>query len=342
VKVVKAIHDQLVADGRRGLVKLVGPNNTSGALNLTNAVNELNAQIDVFSGHNFNLADYPAWYNLCTNMMRIVSSTGKPVWMDEWGKQDEAYRQTADYGNYVAQGVAAALNAGLQNPQIWLLFDQQYISADWTVGNNWNDSDSFYNGVHRWGFAKWPHDSISNPTRPYPAWYAYSLMTKYLGGRDGTQVFRTTNSNGVFISAVRQPSDDWSFLVVNTNTATRSIQVNLNTNLNRTLCRYLFNPSLIVPTESATLIGAQQTISATTNFTDSLPSRAVALYSTLGPVLELQHNDDDTVTLNWNGSAFHLQSADGIDGLFTNAPDGATSPVTNAASASFKFYRLAN
>jgi hypothetical protein len=262
--------------------------------------------------------------------------------MDEWGKQDEAYRQTADYGNYVAQGIAATLNAGIQHSMIWMLFDQQYISVDWTVGNAWNGADSFYNGVHRWGFARWPRDTMTNSTLPYPSWYAFSMMSKYLGGRGGTEVYRTVNSNNVYISAVKQPGGDWSFLVVNGNATAKSIQVNLSTNLNRTVCRYLFDPAQIVPTEAAAIIATDQQLSATTNFTDTLPSRGVAIYSTIGPDLELAPGENNTLVLSWRGSGFHLQSSESVSGSYTNEPGGEASPVTNTITGSSRFYRLSN
>jgi hypothetical protein len=345
VKVVKAVHDKLVADGRRNLVKLVGPNNTFAGYiltDLTNAVNELNDQIDIYSGHDYNRDDYFWWAYTCNNLKGTVSATGKQVWLDEWGMQDEAYRQTPDYGNYVAQGVAACLNSGLQTCLSWTLFDQQYISADSSFINNWTSLDSFYNGVQRWGFTKWPHDTIANPTLPYPSWYAFSLMSKYLGGRGGTRVFQTTNDGGVYISAVQQPAGDWSFLVVNTNGYATNIQVNLSQPLNRAMCRYLYDPNQIVPTAGAAIIGADQLSNVGTSFTDSLPARGVAIYSTIGPVLSVAPGSNDTVILSWSDPDFHLQSAGDVSGSYTNEPNGAVSPVTNTVSGANKFYRLSD
>jgi len=90
---------------------------------------------------------------------------------------DENVRFQPDYGNYIAQCVAAFTNSGAQTSLIWLLFDQQYVDPCEKA----NNSDSFHNGVHRWGLAKWPHDNLSEPQNPYPAWYAFSMMSRYLG-----------------------------------------------------------------------------------------------------------------------------------------------------------------
>lgn len=345
VKVVKTVHDKLVADGRRTLVKLVGPNNTFAAVvltDLTNAVQELNGQIDIYSGHDYSRDDYFWWGFTCNRLKAAVTSTGKQMWLDEWGIQDEAYRQTPDHGTYVAEAVAASLNAGLQTCMSWILFDQQYVSATSTIGNSWSGFDSFHNGVHRWGFTKWPRDTVANPTLPYPAWYAFSMMSKYLGGRGGTKVYQTTNANGVYISAVMQPTGDWSFLIVNGNTNATNIRVNLSSGLNRTLYRYLYNPAQIVPTQGAALLDPDRQINAGSSFGDSLPSRGVAIYSTIGPSLNLSLATQNRMILSWSSPGFRLQSAGSITGLYTNEPHGSSSPFTNEAGGLSKFYRLSN
>jgi len=283
VKMVKAIDARLKADGRRGWLKLVGPNNSSQAADLINAVGELNDQIDIYSGHHYNKRDYAAWLDFSLKMKRTVAPTGKPCWLDEWGDSNEPYRQSGDYGTYVAQAVAAGMNAGLQNLMSWILFDQQYVGVGAEVGNDRDGRDSFHHGVHRWGFAKWPHDSISSPVEPYPAWYAFGLMCKYLGGGGGTKVYQTSGDGGFCLTAVKQPSGDWSFLVVNTNVSAAKFQLSVSHPLNRILYRYLYDPARIVPTETADLLESDRRFpNVSTSFSDTLPARGVAIYSTLG------------------------------------------------------------
>jgi hypothetical protein len=276
--VVRAIHNKLVTDGRRNLIKLVGPNNTDGGVGIDWAANTLNDVIDIYSGHGYNYSDYTAWFNMFQDMRSKVAFTGKPVWLDEWGMQWEAYRQGASYGKYMGQVVAASINAGVQTSLIWLLFDQQYPDPISTAAN----SDSFYNGVHRWGICKWPHDTVDNPTHPYPSWYAFSLLSKYLPGRKGTKVYQTANGNGVYISALKTQAGDYSFLVVNGNLFPGNISVNLNQSINKTLYRYLYDPVNIAPTEAATLIGYSKVFNNVgNNFTDTIPADALVIYSSL-------------------------------------------------------------
>ncbi len=74
---------------------------------------------------------------------------------------------------------------------------------------------------------------------------------------------------------------------------------------------------------------------------DSISSFVTIKYSSsLHPYLQLQR-DEKQVILSWTNSAFNLQSAPSITGVFTNVP-GAASPFTNLTSSSQQFFRLSN
>jgi len=265
------LHSKLVADDRRDLIKLVGPN--SSEYSLGNAPAELNHVFDIYAAHGYNYAGYTEWYNNTVAIKNEASSTGKPVWVDEYGKSDENYRNTADYGNYIAQANAAFLNAGAQSSQIWLLFDQQYTWPLDTVTNE----DSFYNGVHKWGTTNF----LSDSQVPRPSYYAFSLMSKYMGG-PGTQVYSTTNVSDIYISATKQPSGDWSFLVVNGNESEQDITIKLSGVINKKLYRYLYDPATIAPDINATMIGYDKSFHSVSNsFSDRIPSKAVLVYSSI-------------------------------------------------------------
>jgi hypothetical protein len=272
-----ALDERLKKDGRRKLIKIVGPNQTSDGPDLGKVARDLNGVIDIYSSHNYNFGGYADWKRSAEGMMKKTAATGKPFWYDEYGRQDYGSRQGGEYGNYIAQATAAFINAGAQTSTVWLLFDQQYCVPHDKITND----DAFHDGVHRWGFCKWPRDNVDNPTFPYPGWYAFSLMSRYLGGRNGTKVYQTTGTEQVVICAVRHPDDNWSFLVVNCG-KTVSIRVTLSKALDKPLYRYVYNPARIKPTEAAELIGYSRTIDkAGTGFEDSLPQKAVAIYSTI-------------------------------------------------------------
>lgn len=282
-RMMRALHERLTQDGRRGLVKLVGPNNTHGGMHLVEAVKDLDDVLDIYSGHDYNKADYAEWFSMCQAMQSVAQPTGKPLWLDEFGKQDEAYRQTADYGNYLAQAAAASINAGNQASFLWLLFDQQYVAVSPTSEQDTTNADSFYHGIHRWGTCKWPHDTVENPTYPYPHWYAFSLLSRYLGGRRGTRVFAVQSSAQVYGAATAPNGEEVSVLVINLQEEAQAVRVEIQPGLGRTLYRYLYDPQEITPEEDARLIGCSKVLEhVQEGFEDLLPPRAVAVYSTMG------------------------------------------------------------
>jgi hypothetical protein len=239
VKMVRAIDQRLRADGRRSLVRLVGPNNNRGGLHLKEAAADLNDAIDIYSGHDYNKSGYDEWFAMCRKMADTVASTGKPLWLDEFGKQDEAYRETGAYGNYLAQVVAASINAGLQTSLQWLLFDQLYVAPlDRSSGK-----DSFYGGVHRWGSCKWPHDTVEDAASCYPQWDAVSLMSKYLGGGSGTKAFECESGEIVKAAATSPGGSGISVLVVNTSESPQRFSIDLLKHRGKwTLHRHLYDP----------------------------------------------------------------------------------------------------
>ena len=273
--VVEHLQTQLVNDGRRGLVKLVGPNvgglaNDTGQLAF--AANNLNDAIDIYSGHDYSLGGYGDWKALVASGISTVSATGKPFWMDEYGKQDESYRNTSDYGTYLAEADAGAMNAGVQSTLLWLYEDQYYAYPLDTITNG----DSFTNGLHKWGTQPW----LPSDQNVRPAWYAFSLMSRFLGG-PGTKVYATTdNAGGQTINATRQPDGNWTVMVINTNRDPSSIQVNFSGAINRTFYRHVYDPAN-VPTNHAVIGTSAVYNNVATGFGDSLPARSVAIYTTI-------------------------------------------------------------
>jgi hypothetical protein len=310
VKVVKALHQCLLDSKQRMLVKLVGPNNTHQGLHLAEAAAELDDVIDIYSGHDYNHPGYAQWLSMCQAMQAKVSGTGKPFWLDEYGLQDEAQRQRANYGNYLAQVVAASLNAGNQASFLWLLFDQQYVSADDSDVQAVTNADSFYNGIHRWGTWRWPHDTLENPQLPYPHWYAFDLLSRYLGGRDGTRVLEAQGSEAVIVAATRPGGSEKTILLVNTTAKEQPVLIQLNRPTNRPLYRYMFVPDDIRVTPAGQTIGYNRVIErGSVNFDDDLPGEAVVVYTTIsGPAgqppatplwLSAGWNSHDQAVLTW-------------------------------------------
>jgi hypothetical protein len=282
VKTVDAINDRLVADGRRNLVKLVGPNNSRDGYHLKEAVAELNKIIDIYSGHGYNKPGHADFLQVAQSMSSTAAQTGKPFWFDEYGisgsRYDE-YRASGDYGTYLAEIVTATMNAGHQTSFFWELFDQLYIALAQLT-----NADSFYLGIQRTGTCKWPHDAlVINPTYPWPSWYAFSLLSRYLGGGSGTRTLKTTGSPGLVVAATAPGDREFAVLVINTGKLERKFRVVFSSPVRRPLYRYPYSPGAVKPTEEARLIGYDRAFHKPgKNLDDTLGGRSFAIYTTIG------------------------------------------------------------
>jgi|GEM_PF-249706 len=285
-KVCKKINEELIKANLRDRIKIVGPNSGSTRTGewVGWAKNNLDSVIDIYSWHNYNGTrwdrEYGGWKEIVERGKVKMASTGKQFWIDEYGcgTPDELVRAKPDYGNYLAQCNAAFIKSGAQASLIWLLMDQQYVSPI----ENADGSDSFHNGVHRWGLIKWPHDKIENADEPYPAYYAFSLMCKYLGGRNNTKVLKATNADSLYIVATKPDNKELSVMVINAAHSAKKFEVKFDGNINQTLKRHLYDPANVKVTKDAEVIGSDKEYkNIQSGFYDELPSRGVAIYTTM-------------------------------------------------------------
>jgi len=287
-KICTAIHDRLKKSELRSAVKLVGPNSgsTDTAAFVGWSANAMNDVIDIYSWHSYNgkqfntnpPLEYDGWKQIADAGKEKIKRTGKPFWIDEFGanKPDETIRFKPDYGNYLAQCVAAFINSGAQTSLVWILFDQKYPASRTT------NKDSFYNGVHRWGLTKSVQDNVENPHDPYPSWYAFSMMSKYLGGRTGSKTFKTSGSDSLYIVATQPSGKEMSVMVVNASHRSRKFQVKFANPLNSQLNRCLYDPSKIIASEKMQILGFDKKLKRVkASLNDEIPPRGVAVYTTL-------------------------------------------------------------
>jgi hypothetical protein len=284
---IRAIHERLQADGRRGLVRTVGPN--SGSTTEASWVDVARADfddcIDVYSWHSYNgdnfdtnpPLEYHGWLNLVAQGTRKLAGSAKPYWFDEYGanRPDETVRARPDYGCYLAQAVAAFINGGCQTSLLWILLDQKY------PGDTTNN-DSFYRGVQRWGLVPWPPDDLPDPLSPRPAWYAFGLMSRILGGGEGYRSLRTECEKDVFMAAIAQPGGAYALLAVNAAHEPRRISIRLSRALNTMVERWEYDPAHIDPAWGDKLPASDRLFSAVDRWDDVLAPRGVVLYRTAG------------------------------------------------------------
>jgi len=60
------VKNALISDGRRSLVKMVGPNNSAidnanGISSVQDSVTNINAFLDIYSFHTYDMAGYDGW-----------------------------------------------------------------------------------------------------------------------------------------------------------------------------------------------------------------------------------------------------------------------------------------
>ncbi|MHB1355019.1 MAG: hypothetical protein ACYCZF_03470 [Anaerolineae bacterium] len=283
---IRVIHERLLADGRRRLMRTVGPNSgsTTSASWIETARADFDDCIDVYSWHSYNgdnydtnpPKEYHGWLNLVQQGTRKLAGSIKPYWFDEYGanRPDESVRSAPDYGCYLAQAVAALINGGCQTSLIWILLDQQYPF-------NTTNNDSFYRGVQRWGLVPWPHDDLPDPHSPRPAWYAFGLMSRVLGGGEGCRSLRTTWEEDVYIAAIEQPGKRYALLVVNGAREARPVSIKLSRALSCEVERWQYDPAHIDLAWGDGLPSSDRQFRITDSWEDVLPPRGVMLYRTM-------------------------------------------------------------
>lgn len=273
---VKAAHERLVADNRRHLIKMVGPDegSTATSVMLEWVTQNADEYIDIYSSHNYDPTGEPRdtyddWCAWASAGEGYAKKTGKPYWFDEYGTFSEEARRGDWYGTLIAIAQTAFMNSGVQASLLWTLFDQQWPN------NYTNNSDSFHDGEHRCGIAP----TLRQSGIPHKAYYSFSLITRYFSGENSV-VYKTSGSDGLHLAALKRGDGVISILVVNSNQQPKSFSLQLP-GMSQLLYRHLYDPAAVIPDENADLIPADRTIAAGNGFTDELPAGGVAVYTSM-------------------------------------------------------------
>ena len=231
-EVLRAANQRLLDDGRRQLVKIVGPNTAQAPMWLDLAAAELDGVIDIYASHHYNFTTYQEWHDLALSVKAMVAKTGKPFWIDEYGVQDFALRQSGRYGTVLALANAAFLNAGVQSSFLWILNDQYYPAPL----QHYSSSDSFLDGKHSWGLFPWLPESRA--TRP--GWDAFVLLARLL--EEGAKVVKTEGLTDLPIAALTLKDGGTTVLVVNGGQETREVEVRFSREVLLPLYCYRYRP----------------------------------------------------------------------------------------------------
>lgn len=264
-EVLLALHNKLVADNRRGLVRLIGPNTTEAPRWVEKSAQELGEVIDIFASHNYNFDTYQKWYEMALQVRESCKSTGKPFWIDEYGLQDFARRRKGEYGNIIAQVNAAIINAGAQSSLIWIFNDQYYPYPLKYITNG----DAFLDGKHSWGLFPW----LPENRGVRPAWHAFTLLSRLMGG-EGTKVYATRGTDYLHIAATKHSDENVSMLLVNESKVDLKFGIQLSKSLNKPIFKYLYDPEKMPRAQ-------HERINAANLVTGHIPPKGVLIYSTI-------------------------------------------------------------
>jgi len=232
-KTLQSVQQRLLADDRRSLVKMVGPNAVRSVPWLEQSVKELDDVLDIYSAHSYQCRTYQEWYVMAQAVKTVVAPTGKPFWIDEYGVQDEGLRQTDAYGTTLAQANAAFLNAGAQASFLWTFNDQYYPSPI----KYYTSGDAFSDGLQRWGLFHWLPESRAIR----PAGQAFVLLAQVLG-QAGGKVVRTEASGGLVTAAVVPEGGGLALLLVNAGGDREEAEVRFAKPLAQPLLRAAYHP----------------------------------------------------------------------------------------------------
>ncbi len=299
----RSLHNALVEDDNRDLVKFIGPNTTfSCDLDWVNwAVQEVDDIIDIYSCHLYGYTDswydgatpYNAQTNWCERVAEAVKSTGKPFITDETNfainnpKKNEglALAQYADNeysdmswetplsGVLDAMNYIANMNAGASGVLRWSLVSEKFLNSSAT------NIDSFVEGIQICGLL--PYVKVSGT--PLYRFYAYEMVASSVNGHPDTKVYAVDPTDDIYSTMTQSSDGTSSIILVNNGLFEQTVSINLKESLGgKTVYKYVYDPNTIEATNSVTpldAIGYYEDI--TDNITDIIAPNTVVVYTTV-------------------------------------------------------------
>ena len=283
--VIKAVHDEMTANGVRNMVQFVGPNSTLSCPSFLNwAVEYADDYIDIYSYHKYgefssmNQDRYDYWADWADDVLAVIESTGKPYWNDE----TNTYRpfvglyeskQEPWHGTQVILSQIALMNAGIERSLLWSLTDQKW--PDRLLGSE--VAASWEDGIHRCGILR----DMKISATPYLGYYAYSMVGKYIKGL-GSKVYQGIGGGGVYLTMVEMSDGNVTIIAVNMNGDSRAVNYELGEAINKTLYRHVFNPEETEITAQAKTIETSGTFAnVKSSFSDIVPAGGVTVYTSI-------------------------------------------------------------
>ena len=292
---ITAIHNGLVAAGKRDQYKIVAPCDNWRAddgsepfsIMTKYCCDNLADKVDIIGSHNgydrsFAFTDdtyYDIPFIRMPEPLGRAQSAGKSLWIDEYNVMiHNCY--TADKYKVVnpdpMKGVAlgamtnSVMNMGADNVFLWGLYDQQWPDHK-------NDGE-FDDGVQMVGYIP----CLMRSTTPYASWYSLSLITRYL--QDG-EVYESKVTKGTYISALKRTDGETTLVVTNYIDEPTDIEIDFEESFGgKTFYKYIYDPKTVEPKPGNEMIGCSGSAGdIDKKLTDKLPGYAMVIYTTEKP-----------------------------------------------------------
>lgn len=298
-KAITSLHNGLKDAGLRSQYKIVGPcdnwvrswSEVEYSPLVKYTIEELSDVVDIIGTHN----DYAEGKDLADDVFYDIPQerqewtytearkAGMPHWIDEFNVRSLANSHVASaaerraYADNPIRGVAAGamvngiLNYGYaDNIFIWTLSDEQ-----WPDNNTGGIGSEFDNGVQLCGYLP----CLFETSRPYKAWYAMSLMSRYTGPG---KIYKCEVGYGLYISAVEREDGVLTLIVTNYNMEDMPAEISFAKSIGgKNLYRYRYNNAEIESAQGNEMIKADAVAEKVTDkFYDTIPPYSVTVYST--------------------------------------------------------------
>ncbi len=213
--------------------------------------------------------EYNFWYKLAKEFISVIPQN-KEFCFDEYNNLFHDLYTDSVHGTTLACAQCALINAGVNNSLLWTAIDQFWPNC------NWDGYDFFVNGEHRWGLMP----VLSRSLTPYPSYYAFTLLSRYLGDGDSIVYEGDNDENGTCVSYLEGRDGSKVLLVVNGNLHSEKIDVVFKETINTRLNRHLYDSSRINPNEKAEIIPIDKTMEISDVLSDIIPANSFAIYTT--------------------------------------------------------------
>ncbi|TLS53651.1 hypothetical protein FE782_05100 [Paenibacillus antri] len=258
----RKIHERLVTDGVRHLVKLAGPDESSGLDWTQYAVDRMDDILDVYDGHayGYNYSSLGAWAN---DRLQHVRPTGKPLVITEFAAPGT--KTTYQNGVELADLIVSGMRSNVSGMLLWRLADQHLPEP-----LNFLDSAEF--GTWSW---------LPNSALPRYTYYSLSLFTWFTAPH--SQVVRSTSNDGdLHVATVKRPDGHYAVFVVNkAKTGTKQVSIQFAEAVNQTFRRHLYSDETVRTASASIRPSDASWPDVSAGFLDSsVPANSVAVYTT--------------------------------------------------------------